>query len=464
VPAPLRISLCEARTGDEPGTVYVEVRGKRPLPPAALERTHVQFGAVQERHTKLWLPEVKVSVLHLYKEPAAPWLGVGFEGASGSRFLDISRGSAERRLVERLLKQASFRVVWPVEGVEGSHEQPDLRDWLPKALAASEDLDAEMWEEAVYTLLRGFFDHAYEFGDRHKPGWQARPPRRRARADVGGPISSPVSGEPPAEDAPTVAGIRLPDGSRSPAGVPPHPPDAEDVLWCSDAAVADVLRLATSLAERFPETGLWPCLWVAFDEPASYCFEFLRDGADPADPDPAAVLAKLWNFWGPPAPEAVEPFTDGFPGLAPPTARGEPSNPFAGFAERWRPLDAQGDKLVLVPCNRPADVITAIGFECGPEGSAAASNISLLASVLRSWEERFHAFLVRLVPGGLTLAVQSPPETLEHALDVAAELYSFAPGEEARRPAALRELAGTLVRDSTHPRSSPYVWEFGWPS
>jgi hypothetical protein len=62
------------------------------------------------------------------------------------------------------------------------------------------------------------------------------------------------------------------------------------------------------------------------------------------------------------------------------------------------------------------------------------------------------------------LAVQSPPETLEHALDVAAELYSFAPGEEARRPAALRELAGTLVRDSTHPRSSPYVWEFGWPS
>jgi Domain of unknown function (DUF4253) len=457
MPVPLIVELRDGGRGD----VYVEVRGKRPFPVAALEHTYIQFWSVQERHTKLWLPLVSVGVPHLYRDPAAPWLGLRFEGASALRYFDISGGSAERRLLGLLLEQGAFRVVWPIERVEVSREQPDMREWLPKVLTGTEDLDAETWEEAVYTVLCD--DPTYTFGDRRKAGWGEKPHRRRRNAETTGPIATRASGDLPTEDPPTVTGVALPEGSRSPAGGPPHPLGAEDVLWSSDTVVADAVSLAASLADRFPETGLWPCVWPGFDNPASYCRASLRDG-EPADADPAAVLAELWDFPAPPPHDAVDPFIQGFPGLAVPTADGAAANPFRVLADRSRPLQRPEDKLVLVPCLRPADVLTAIGFECGSEGSSAANDVSLLVAVLRSWEERFHAFLVRLVPGGLTLAVGSPPETLEHALEVAAELYAFAPGEEGARPGVLRELANTLVRNSAHPVGSPYVWELGWPS
>ncbi len=458
MPARVTLRLCRV---DGDGDVYVEARAKKhPLPVSALEKTHVQFNAFQESQTKLWLPEVRVSVPYLLQDPSAPMLGMRFEGAYGARFLDISRGSAERRGLERLLEQERFRVVWPVEGVEVSREQPNVCEWLPACLAASEDLDAETWEEAVYTSTR---DTPYSFGDRHKPGWKQRR-RGREAAEVGGPISAPVIGDLPAEGRPSLAGLQLPEGSRWPAGVSPYAPDAEEVLWCSDAAHRDAFRVAAALADVFPRTGLWPCLWDFPDQPGSYCLDYLRELGAVKHVDPAGVLAELWDFPNPPAPEWVEPFTSGFPGLAPPTASGRPASPFALFAEHPQVHHSAEPKLVLVACQRPADVISAIGFECGPEASAAASDLALPVSVLRSWEERFHAFLVRLVPGGLTLAVEAPPETIAQALQVAAELYAFAPPEDGGRPEALRELAGTLVRGSTWPQSSPHIWELGWPS
>jgi hypothetical protein len=458
MPVRLALSLCQ---DDGEGEVYVEARAKKqPLPVAALEKTHIQFSAVQESQTKLWLPEVRVSVPYLPKDPAAPMLGMSFEGAYGARFLDISRGSAERRGLERLLEQERFRVVWPVEGVEVSREQPDMREWLPARLAASEDLDAETWEEAVYTFTR---DSPYSFGDRHKPGWKPRR-RRRAAGELGGPISAPVIGDLPDEGRPSIVGLELPEGSRWPAGASPDAPDAEEVLWCSDAPHADAFQLATALADVFAKTGLWPCLWDFPDQPGSYCLDYLRGLGAVKDVDPVGVLAELWDFPNAPAPEWVEPFTSGFPGLAPPTASGRPASPFALLTEHPQVHHSAAPKLVLVACQRPADLISAIGFECGPEASAVASDLALAVSVLRSWEERFHAFLVRLVPGGLTLAVEAPPETLEQALQVAAELYAFATPEDGGRPEALRDLARTLVCGSTWPQSSPHIWELGWPS
>jgi hypothetical protein len=457
MPTRLTVSLCE----DDKGDVYVEARAKKqPLPVAALEKTHVQFSAVQESQTKLWLPEVKVSVPHLWNDSAAPMLGMSFEGAYGARFLDISRESAERRRLERLLEQEGFRVVWPVEGVEVSREQPDMRHWLPPRLAATEDVDAETWEEAVYTFTR---DTAYSFGDRHKPGWKQRR-RGRAAANVRGPISAPLIGDLPNEGRPSIVGLELPEGSRWPAGVSPYSPDAEDVLWCSDAAHTDAFRLAAALADVFPTTGLWPCLWDFPDQPGSYCLEELRALDAVKEVDPAVVLGELWDFPNPPAPRWVDPFTSGFPGLAAPTATGRPASPFALFAKHQQVQHSPQRKLVLVACQRPADVIGAIGFECGPEASPAASDVALSVSVLRSWEERFHAFLVQLVPGGLTLAVEAPPETLEQGVQVAAEVYAFAPPEDGGRPGALRDLARKLVRGSTEAQSSPHVWELGWPS
>jgi hypothetical protein len=455
--AQLTPSLCE----DDEGDVYLEVRAKKqPLPVAALETTQVQFNAFRESQAKLWLPNVTVSVLHLWNDPAALILGMSFEGAYGRRFLDISRGSADRRRLERLLEQERFCVVWPVEGVELSREQPNMREWLPDALAGSEDLDTETWEEAVYTQTR---DTPYTFGDRHKPGWKQRR-RGRAAVDPRGPISAPLIGDLPAEGSPSIAALELPEGSRWPAGELHDAPDRDDILWCSDAGHADAFRLAANLADAFPKTGLWPFLWDFPGQPGSYCLDYLRELGAVKQVEPQSVLAELWDFPNPPAPAWVEPFTSGFPGLAPPTASGRPTSPFALLADHPQVHHSAEPKLVLVACQRPADVISVIGFECGPEASAAASEIALPVSVLRSWEERFHAFLVRLVPGGLTLVVEAPPETVAQALQVAAEIYAFAPPEDGGRPDALRDLARTLVRGSTWPQRSPHIWELGWPS
>jgi hypothetical protein len=139
-------------------------------------------------------------------------------------------------------------------------------------------------------------------------------------------------------------------------------------------------------------------------------------------------------------------------------------NPFDLFSQHRLIYHSAEAKLMFVACQRPADVVAALGLECGPEGSAAAGDVALPVAVLRSWEERFHAFLVGLTPGGLTLAVNAPPQGLEHALQVAAEIYAFATPEDGGRPNALRELAQQILLGSTSPQSSPHIWELGWVS
>jgi hypothetical protein len=120
----LTLSLCQ-----DAGDVYVEARAKQPLPVAALETTQVQFNAVLESQSKIWLPNVRVGLLHLWKDSAAHQHGLSFEGASGVHFLDISQGSAARRRLESLLEQESFRVVWPVEGIEVSRPRSSPHIW-----------------------------------------------------------------------------------------------------------------------------------------------------------------------------------------------------------------------------------------------------------------------------------------------------------------------------------------------
>jgi hypothetical protein len=266
----------------------------------------------------------------------------------------------------------------------------------------------------------------------------------------------------PNDGSPTVGGVRLPAGRRRAPWATP----GEFAFWCSDEGDYDAFELARELTEVFPRTGLWPCLWDFEDEPASYCDRpaaLVRVDARKA----RAVLAAVWSRH-PPRASWVEPYGTRFAGLA---ERGVPSagafDPFALYEQRQRSRSSWDDvalrpRLVLVPCRRPADVIAVIGLQCGT-AYAGIEDQALVSSVLRSWEDRFEAYVVGLDPGGLTLAVGSPPTKSGQALRLAAEHFAFAPPEDAGRRGALSEMAtGLVLGELADGRSSRRLWEFGW--
>jgi Domain of unknown function (DUF4253) len=117
--------------------------------------------------------------------------------------------------------------------------------------------------------------------------------------------------------------------------------------------------------------------------------------------------------------------------------------------------------VLLVPCNRPADALIALGHR--PETTDAAE----LGSVLRSWEERFSAVPVELTPSTVTLAVGAPPTTADQALRLAAELHAIAPADDGAREGHLRDLASLLRVGGTDSgwrpslRLAPELWELG---
>jgi hypothetical protein len=90
-------------------------------------------------------------------------------------------------------------------------------------------------------------------------------------------------------------------------------------------------------------------------------------------------------------------------------------------------------RVGLVPARRPADVPATVGWAVfGADGPAESdpvqwsANAVWVGSVLRSFEDRFGATLLKLGPGAeLRLLVERPPRTLEHATKIAAEHSVF---------------------------------------
>lgn len=118
---------------------------------------------------------------------------------------------------------------------------------------------------------------------------------------------------------------------------------------------------------------------------------------------------------------------ESFPGLAPPA-----TVPLTG-AERDAALASLAPaRIGLVPAARPADVPAAVGwvtfgvdpYEFGT--IRVTRNAVWVGAVLRSFEDRFGATLLKLGPGAeLRLLVDRPPRTLEHATQIAAEHSAF---------------------------------------
>jgi hypothetical protein len=211
------------------------------------------------------------------------------------------------------------------------------------------------------------------------------------------------------------------------------------------------------LVDAFETTGLWPLVlgslngyddddrpWLAGElDPAS--------STDPATHDVSSVLRDWWADWWAavvPSDEALawlEPFSRQFPGLAAATATAAKRPEFRGIIEQL------SGRLGLVPVCRPADVLAAIGW-LGPCNHY--SDMGALSAVLRSWEDRFNAFIIEVGFSTITLAVGSAPSTLEAARAVAAEHFAVCADVICQGEGPIEEYAAGLVGN--------VCWELWW--
>lgn len=108
-------------------------------------------------------------------------------------------------------------------------------------------------------------------------------------------------------------------------------------------------------------------------------------------------------------------------------------------------------RLGLVPVRRGADALTVLGW------SGAANHVSRtagLSALLRSWEDRFGARLLRLGPDRLDVSVAAPPQDPAHATSVAAEHWAFCPDRVLQDSGSIASYAREIRGRRT--------WSFWW--
>jgi len=224
--------------------------------------------------------------------------------------------------------------------------------------------------------------------------------------------------------------------------------DDEPTFWISDDPAPT--GLWAELRELHTSTGLWPVL-VSEDEP------WWTRVAVPEDPryidqhDPTEFMAEVWRKWVDQANGNVDllaPFGEHCPGL---TASGSKARDPEAVAD-WHAsmIEPENPFLALVPVDRGADAITAMGWE-GAHGHAETVPLS---AMIRTWEERFGARLVRVGRNSLTLSIAGPPVVEEHALHVAAEHWAFCPDNLERGAGALIDYGKQIQEQIT--------WTFTW--
>jgi hypothetical protein len=185
----------------------------------------------------------------------------------------------------------------------------------------------------------------------------------------------------------------------------------------------------------------------------------LRGGWNPASilaelerRDAGAVLAERYPTGCVYHPDCLAPFGGAFPGLAAPTPTRALLTPAEVVESAVEEADVPGEPLLgLVPVSRPADVPAAVGWF----GMANAwDDVVAVSAVLRSWEDRFGAVLVRMGRATLELSVAAPPWERSECLAIAAEHYAFCDDTYKGNPGTLRDYAN-LLRGNTR-------WSFWW--
>jgi hypothetical protein len=369
---------------------------------------------------------------------------------SGHRYLNLAPQSEESGLFAALAERETVRLRWVTEGVELLYRlPPEQRDYWRQALATNEARTDEERHARYEEMLAGGHATLSEL-----PFYRRVTPRRPRRTAE--PPASPIpffakrSGGVPSARRPTIAGVRLPPGRRAPDSLPSY--------WISDEPLEAAGDAAATIARAFAETGLWPLLWPWDEDPAAYLDQPIEpDRVDAIDVE--AVLRRGWDRLAAHPAGLVEPVGPRFPGLAagslvaPAGAR----DPFQ-LAE----LLSVAARLMVVPCNRPADCVALIG------GLAVEVDGAEISAVIRSWEERFGAVLVAVEPTLATLAITAPPGAPDQALAAAAEQLAFCPPETVE-PGTLEQLASILVGQAALPGAARFpptlsasVWPVAW--
>lgn len=164
----------------------------------------------------------------------------------------------------------------------------------------------------------------------------------------------------------------------------------------------------TALAVVFHETGLWPLHL----ESSPYSDEERRPWLseelwpEPVSTDEVSVILSTWSVSGPIT--ELAPAVEG-----PGTAALIPS----AFA-------INEASLGLVPASRPADAVAQLGW-WGPANYDQAPGD--MSAVLRSWEDRFGAYVTRLGFAEMYISVTRPPTDLAAAQALAIEHYAWCP-------------------------------------
>ena len=381
------------------------------------------------------------------------WFGVSvpgdIKGALGRRrYVDLAPSSDESRLLAALAQQQTVALRWVTEEVELIYRlgAESRETWL-QALATNEQrTDEERHARYEQMLERGLARKS------ELPFYRRVTPRRPRR--IAQPPATPIpffagrSGTVPRASRPTIAGLRFPAGMAAPDAVPAY--------WISDEPLEEAGSTAAAIADQFATTGIWPLVWLAEEDPAEYL-------DPPAEPDlvdaldAATVIRRAWERLASYNQAILAPFGTDFPGLAP-AQRLYPSSVSD-------PFDLAGvlnvaARLMLVPCNRPADCFALIG------GLATETTPAEISAVIRSWEERFGAVPVAAQPSGATLAINAPPSDETQALTLAAEHLAFSPPAEVG-PGTLTQMADRL-RDPGRPAApdagllSKETWHIAW--
>ena len=261
----------------------------------------------------------------------------------------------------------------------------------------------------------------------------------------------------PADGELRLGAVVLPRGRR----VVPMDGPGEPVAWVTAEPVPDAGLAWSALSDAHQQTGLVPILLTRDEQDEDYFFYDPVDVSQVDHMDAASLLAGRWHSKTYEVSEpgesedeefveyiesAIAPFSRQFPGLAP----GEDARlSMAQIHEALRSLPAA--PIGLVTAARPADVLPTVGW-CTTDQFQTALPI---AAVLRSWEARFGAKLLRVGPGAqIQLLVERPPHTTEAAQAIAAEHFVFCD-----------ECAGQGLRDIPKITASivdAAIWTFWW--
>jgi hypothetical protein len=225
--------------------------------------------------------------------------------------------------------------------------------------------------------------------------------------------------------------------------------DGAAVAWLTTAPVARSRHVWRALAREFDATGLWPLVVAgAWDRPFH-----TGEVTGPAPvPDVEDVLRACWAGTRLVLPDGTPLPQRPWPGLAP--ASGTDGDQVV-LADP--PGHGGAGDLLLVPATRPADAVAQLGWFGACNWSLSGADI---AAVLRSWEDRFGAYLVRIGFAEFDVLVTRPPVTDEQCLLLADEHYAFCPDNFSPQDLAdpvlySRDEYASLLRGSP-------VWHFWW--